>query len=108
MSCTIPGCGRKVRARQLCAAHYTRAQRHGDPGLSEVRPRPAPKFRVELPAGYWADAPLPSASLLGAVICCEACGAQLGPVHTLPAAALAIHGHQLRAHNVPGRHRDSA
>lgn len=29
--CRIDGCGGEVRARDLCALHYTRWQRHGDP-----------------------------------------------------------------------------
>jgi hypothetical protein len=107
-TCTIRGCGRKVRAKQLCAAHYTRAQRHGDPGaLNEVRARHEPRYRDELPAGYWSDVSVLAPGLFGAVIVCEACGFQLGPVFTPASAAMAIHGHQLRAHNAPGRRHDS-
>lgn len=29
--CSVQGCGKSERARGLCAAHYTRLKRHGDP-----------------------------------------------------------------------------
>lgn len=33
-SCSIEGCGGKHRARGLCASHYARMARYGDPSLS--------------------------------------------------------------------------
>lgn len=112
MSCTIPECGRTVRARQLCAAHYARAARHGDPqALTPVRDVSAPHaggkhFKDDLPAGYYSDVPVRgAATLLGAVITCP-CGDLLGPVHNAAAAALAIHSHQARSHRTPGRRHD--
>lgn len=107
--CTIPDCGRKIKARALCSAHYSRTKRHGDPrALSTVRRRRELRFRDELPAGYWSDVSVLAPGLFGAVIVCEACGFQLGPVFTPASAAMAIHGHQLRAHTIPGRRHVSA
>lgn len=31
MTCSIPGCGKTVDARQLCAVHYKRLRMYGDP-----------------------------------------------------------------------------
>lgn len=71
--------------------------------LVRVRqPRP-PRFRDELPVGYWSDVSVLAPGLYGAVIICEVCGLQLGPVFNPASAAMAIHGHQLRAHNPTGR-----
>ena len=66
------------------------------------QPRP-PRFHDELPIGYWSDVSVLAPGLYGAVIICEVCRLQLGPVFNPPSAAMAIHGHQLRAHNPTGR-----
>jgi hypothetical protein len=108
-SCIVPGCDRSVKARALCSAHYSRLKRHGDPrALRSIRPRASGKFHDELPAGYWSDVSVLAPGLFGAVIVCESCGHQLGPVFNPASAAMAIHGHQLRAHNLPGRRRATA
>jgi hypothetical protein len=39
--CSIEGCKAGANAKGLCAKHYMRARRHGDP--SQVKPRGAPK-----------------------------------------------------------------
>ena len=108
-SCAVPGCDRRVKARALCSAHYSRLKRTGDlRALRTVRHRVTGKFRDELPAGYWSDVSVLAPGLFGAVVVCEACGLQLGPVFNPASAAMAIHGHQLRAHNLPGMRRASA
>lgn len=39
--CSIDGCEKPVRARDLCATHYSRLRRHGDAGGAELRgPKP--------------------------------------------------------------------
>lgn len=38
-TCSIVGCDRPLKARAICSAHYTRWQKHGDPGPAEVAPR---------------------------------------------------------------------
>ena len=35
--CTVAGCGGKHEARGLCAMHYARWKKHGDPGGAEFR-----------------------------------------------------------------------
>lgn len=108
-TCTVSGCDRRVKARALCSAHYSRLKRDGDVrALRSVRHRGSAKLHDELPAGYWSDVSVLAPGLFGAVIVCEACGLQLGPVFNPASAAMAIHGHQLRAHNRPGRRRASA
>ena len=45
MNCTIPGCPNEATAHGLCAKHYMRLRRHGDPNV-EIRvgrqPKPKP------------------------------------------------------------------
>jgi hypothetical protein len=39
--CTIEGCGARATAKGLCAKHYMRTRRHGDP--NQTKPRGAPR-----------------------------------------------------------------
>ena len=45
MNCTIPGCPNEATAHGLCAKHYMRLRRHGDPNVEipvgrQPKPRP--------------------------------------------------------------------
>lgn len=40
-TCQIEGCGKHVLARGLCAAHYGRMRRHGDPRAGSTQPSTA-------------------------------------------------------------------
>lgn len=103
-ACSVLTCERSARAKGLCSAHYFRQRRTGD--VQARIPVRAQRYREHLPAGYWSDVPIGGAGFFGAVIVCEACGDQLGPVWIESSAAMAIHAHQLRAHNDTGRHLD--
>jgi hypothetical protein len=41
-TCSFPGCGRPLEAKDLCGAHYMQQRRHGV--LTEVSPSPATRF----------------------------------------------------------------
>ncbi|MGK0715136.1 hypothetical protein ACR5KS_03575 [Leucobacter sp. W1153] len=85
--CTEEHCTSTVLAKQLCAKHYFRRRR----GYIE-------KYLDHLPKGYWSDVPVAGTGPFGAVITCQTCKEQLGPVHDPTSAALTIHAHQQRNH----------
>jgi hypothetical protein len=95
------------RARDAIVAHLVDSHDLNtalEPGpLVRVRQPRAERYRDELPIGFHSDVSVLAVGLYGAVITCEACTLQLGPVFNAPSAAMAIHGHQLRAHNPTGR-----
>lgn len=47
--CSVPDCGAPASAHGLCAKHYMRARRHGDPGVTHKRgPKPDPSSNAEM------------------------------------------------------------
>lgn len=108
--CSVEGCGSSARAKHLCSTHYSRLLRFGhvDAANPVRHVEKHDRFRDKLPAGYWSDVSVVAPGAFGAVVVCEACGAQLGPVFSPIGAATAIHEHQLQAHTIPGRHRATA
>ena len=105
--CTVESCHWDSYALGLCRVHYNRLKRHGDVQAHiPVKSRPK-RYRDFLPDHFYSDVSLADPwKLLGCVIVCEKCKDQLGPVWDERAAAMAIHFHQLRAHNPVGRHID--
>lgn len=87
MTCEREGCDSPRWSKGYCVKHYFRNRR----GHVE-------KYRDSLPTGYWSDVPVAGTGLLGAVITCQACKDQLGPVHDPASAALTIHAHEQRRH----------
>ena len=106
--CSVQDCDRGAFARGWCQAHYSRWRTTGDVQADEpIKTRRSPRYRDELPDGYWSDVSVLRPGFFGCVIVCETCADQLGPVFTPASAAMAIHGHQLRAHAPTGRHTGS-
>ncbi len=45
--CSVPDCGARAAARGLCAKHYMRWRRRGDPAVTGQRGRPANRPRYQ-------------------------------------------------------------
>lgn len=87
MTCTTDDCNSPILAKKLCTKHYFRERR------GHIQ-----KYRDDLPRGYWSDVPVAGTGPFGAVITCETCKDQLGPVHDPASAAFTIHAHEHRQH----------
>ena len=55
--CSIDGCDRLVRTRELCATHYARLHRHGDPNITLKRPTGGLRAEVEAAARDTSEGP---------------------------------------------------
>ena len=45
-TCKIDGCKNKIKARELCSGHYTRLNRHGDPGIKKKKWREKLDYKI--------------------------------------------------------------
>mgnify|MGYP000272871293 CR=1 FL=1 len=93
MICGIENCGRPVHCRSLCAMHYQRLRKRGDPTKKVNRPAGAGTPHID---GYWAH------EIEGRVVLAHVLIAERALGRRLPRGAQVHHVDEDRMNNDPG------
>ena len=95
--CSVPNCWRERYSRMYCARHHDRHLRTGD--VQADTPLVGKTYTDGLPRGFRSDVPLTEPlGFFGAVILCDKCPVQLGPVHDAETADSIARAHLARCH----------